>query len=54
MGGYGVLKLGLVKLEFFAVVVFLFGVVSLLFISFGELLKVCKWSYWEGIFGLLD
>lgn len=54
MGGYGALKLGLAKPESFAAVASLSGAVSLSSTSFGELLKVRKRSYWEGIFGPLD
>lgn len=54
MGGYGALKLGLAKQESFAAVASLSGAVSLSSTSFGELLKVRKRSYWEGIFGPLD
>ena len=50
MGGYGALKLGLAKPESFAAVASLSGAVSLSSTSFGELLKVRKRSYWEGIF----
>ena len=53
MGGYGALKLGLAKPESLQPLL-LSGAVSLSSTSFGELLKVRKRSYWEGIFGPLD